>query len=323
MPTKDFKIVFMGTPEFAVGSLSELIRAGFNVVAVVTAPDKPAGRGQKIQESDVKIFARNYNILVLQPDKLKDPAFIDQLKSFNADLNVVVAFRMLPEIIWAMPRLGTINLHGSLLPHYRGAAPINWAVINGENETGVTTFFIEKEIDTGKIIYNDKITIEPNDNAGIVHDRLMIAGAKLLVKTVTDIESGQYPQVSQNSLLKPGESIKFAPKIFKEDCRINWNQPSQTIHNFIRGLSPYPTAWTFLTNCVSGEKLSLKIFEADFEIVAHNHLVKNIQTDYKSTLKIATSDGFIYIKQLQLEGKKKLHIEEFLRGFKITEYTLD
>lgn len=313
----------MGTPEFAVGSLSALLKAGFNIVAVVTAPDKPAGRGQKLQESDVKVFAQNFNIPILQPEKLKDPLFLEQLRSFNADLNVVVAFRMLPEVVWAMPRLGTINLHGSLLPHYRGAAPINWAVINGEKETGATTFFIEKEIDTGKIIYATKIDIKPGDNAGLVHDNLMIAGANLLVKTVNDIENGNYPQTDQLALLKPGEEIKLAPKIFKEDCKINWELPAEKIHNLIRGLSPYPTAWSTLTNIITGEKTGIKVFASEMELSNHNHHLKTIITDHKTYFKIAVNGGYISIKTIQAEGKKRMPVEDFLRGFKIENYTIE
>jgi methionyl-tRNA formyltransferase len=322
MPTSNLKIVFMGTPEFAVGSLRALINEGFNIVAVVTTPDKPAGRGQKIQESDVKQYAKSQNLPILQPEKLKDPEFIGQLKEINADLNVVVAFRMLPEIVWSMPRLGTINLHGSLLPHYRGAAPINWAVINGESETGVTTFFIEKEIDTGKIIYSSKIPIGPNDNAGAVHDRLMETGATLLVKTVADIEKGTYPQTDQLSFLKPEEPVKIAPKIFKDDCKIKWDLPLAQIHNLIRGLSPYPAAWSVITHKNTGERLNFKLFATEREDIKSAQPVKTILTDEKSYLKIAVKDGYLKINSIQVEGKKRLPIDEFLRGFKINEYMI-
>jgi methionyl-tRNA formyltransferase len=321
--SSNLRIVFMGTPEFATGTLKALIEAGFNVVAVITVPDKPAGRGQKLQESDVKKFATQMNIPVLQPEKLKDPVFIDALKEINPDLNVVVAFRMLPEVIWSMPRLGTINLHGSLLPHYRGAAPINWAVINGEPETGVTTFFIEKEIDTGKIIYSEKTPITSNDDAGSIHDRLMEIGARLMVKTVTSIEEGKYPQVSQLDILKPGEEIKMAPKIFKDDCRINWDLSIEKIQNHIRGLSPYPAAWSALKNIHSNETLTFKLFNSDTELAQHSLAIKTILTDEKNYLKIAVKGGYIHINSFQLEGKKRLTITEFLRGFKIKDYILE
>ena len=252
MSSNDFRIVFMGTPEFAVASLKSLIESGFNVVAVVTAPDKPAGRGQKLQESDVKQYAKYLNIPILQPEKLKDAEFIDQLRELKADLNVVVAFRMLPEIIWSMPRLGTINLHASLLPQYRGAAPINWAIINGDKKTGITTFFIEKEIDTGKIIHFKEVEIAETDNAGTLHDKLMLSGAALLTETVSGIKTGIYPQLDQKSVLPEDSILHPAPKIFKETCKINWDNEIDKTYNFIRGLSPYPAAWTVFQNQQSG-----------------------------------------------------------------------
>ena len=234
----------MGTPDFAVESLKILVEGGGNVVAVITAPDRPAGRGKKLQESSVKVFATEKGIPVLQPLKLKNPLFLEELKNYKADLQVVVAFRMLPEVVWNMPKKGTINLHGSLLPQYRGAAPINWAIINGETETGVSTFFIEKEIDTGKIIYKEKLNIKPTDNAGIIHDQLMDLGAQLVLKTVKAIESCNYPQIDQDEF----QELKLAPKIFKEDCEINWAKNSSELYNLIRGLSPYPGAWTKINN---------------------------------------------------------------------------
>lgn len=316
MPSKDFRIVFMGTPEFAVASLKSLLDADFNVVAVVTSPDKPAGRGQKLQESDVKQFAITRHIPILQPDKLKDQVFINELQSFRADLQVVVAFRMLPEVIWSMPRLGTINLHASLLPQYRGAAPINWVIINGEKTTGVTTFFIEKEIDTGKIIHSERITIEDSDNAGSLHDKLMESGAKLLRQTVTDIESGNYPQSDQFLSGHADIELKSAPKIFKEDCKIDWSASLEKIQNFIRGLSPYPSAWTTLVNIKTNERLMLKIFESEKVIDTHSHPCGSIITDEKKYIKIAVTGGYISLITLQLEGKKRLYNEEFLRGFK-------
>jgi methionyl-tRNA formyltransferase len=313
MPLKDFRIVFMGTPEFAVAILKALYEAGVHIAAVITAPDKPAGRGQKLQESDVKRFAQSISIPVLQPEKLKNPEFIKQLESYQADLFVVVAFRMLPEVVWSMPRHGTINLHASLLPQYRGAAPINWAIINGEKKSGVTTFFIEKDIDTGKIIYTDEVAITESDNAGTLHDKLMMVGTTTIVKTVSGIASGNYPKIDQQS---DGKALKSAPKIFKEDCKINWNQDVITIHNFIRGLSPYPTAWTVFENTQTLETLSAKIFEADKEIMEHNLQEGSIVSDEKRYLKVAVKEGFLIIKTIQLEGKKRLGIEEFLRGFK-------
>ncbi len=313
--SKDFRIIFMGTPEFAVGSLKALIDSGFDVVAVVTAPDKPAGRGQKLQESDVKQYAKNFNIPILQPEKLKSPEFIDQLQSFRADLQVVVAFRMLPEVIWSMPRLGTINLHASLLPQYRGAAPINWAIINGDKKTGVTTFFIEKEIDTGKIIHSEEVEIADSDNAGVLHDKLMVTGANLLVKTVAAIQSGNYPQVDQVSSL-PLTTLRVAPKIFKETCKVNWNNDLGDIYNFIRGLCPYPASWTHLQNQQNNETISAKIFETEKEIVLHSLTAGSILSDERTYLKVAVNQGFLKIKSIQLEGKKRLGIEEFLRGFK-------
>lgn len=320
MPLKDFRIVFMGTPEFAVAILKALYEAGVNIAAIVTAPDKPAGRGQKLQESDVKRFAQSISIPVLQPEKLKNPEFIKQLESYQADLFVVVAFRMLPEVVWSMPRHGTINLHASLLPQYRGAAPINWAIINGETKSGVTTFFIEKDIDTGKIIYTDEVDITDNDNAGTLHDKLMMAGTTIIVKTVSGIASGNYPKIDQQSDAK---ALKNAPKIFKEDCKINWNQDVATIYNFIRGLSPYPTAWTVFENIQTQETLSAKIFEADKETVDHKLKEGSIITDEKRYLKVAVKEGFLIIKTIQLEGKKRLGIEEFLRGFKdLSSYRL-
>lgn len=314
----------MGTPEFAVASLKALLEAGFTVAAVVTAPDKPAGRGQKIQESDVKIFAKNMGIPILQPEKLKDPEFISRLQSFHADLQVVVAFRMLPEVVWSMPPKGTINLHASLLPQYRGAAPINWAIINGEKKTGVTTFFLEKEIDTGKIIFKDEVEISEKDNAGTLHDKLMETGSRLLVKTVKAIESGDYSQTDQTSLIREDAVIFDAPKLFRDTCRINWNNDIDKVYNFIRGLSPYPAAWTIFQNASGSGPWSAKIFETEKEIVAHSFEPGMLITDQKTFLKVAVIDGFLYIRTIQLEGKKKLGIEEFLRGFKgINSYSVE
>jgi methionyl-tRNA formyltransferase len=315
MPSNDFRIIFMGTPEFAVTVLKALHDCGYNVVAVVTTPDKQAGRGQKLHESDVKRYAKDIHIPVMQPEKLKDQEFISQLQSFHADLFIVVAFRMLPEAVWSMPRCGTINLHASLLPQYRGAAPINWAIINGETKTGVTTFFIEKEIDTGYIIYKEEVEISETDNAGTLHDKLMNTGAGLLVNTVAAIESGSYPKSAQNAAFSD-VPLKGAPKIFKENCRINWNDDIERIYNFIRGLSPYPTAWAVFLNTQTNETYSAKIFETEKEIVLHKLPTGVIVTDEKQYLKITVPGGFLKIKSIQLEGKKRLGIDEFLRGFK-------
>lgn len=303
---KSLRIIFMGTPEFAVPSLDLLYKEGYDIVGVVTAPDKPAGRGMKLSESEVKKYAVANNLKVFQPEKLKHPDFIEQLRELNADLQVVVAFRMLPEIVWNMPPLGTINLHASLLPQYRGAAPINWAIINGEKETGVTTFKLQQEIDTGNILLQEKIKISDNETAGTLHDNMKILGAKVLLRTVQQLHNGtlqEHPQ-SHSSKLHP------APKIFSEDCKINWNQEVDEINNFIRGLSPYPTAFTFL----NGKKL--KIFSAEIEQFTGLDTPGNFITDYKSYLKFAAREGYISIKELQIEGKKRMHIADFLRGWR-------
>lgn len=304
------RITFMGTPEFAVASLDALIKANFTIVAVVTAPDKPAGRGQKINESAVKKYAVENLIPILQPLKLKDPEFIEHLKSFNADLQVVVAFRMLPEIVWNMPPKGTINLHGSLLPQYRGAAPINWAIINGEKVTGATTFFLKHEIDTGDILFSNQLPILETDNAGDVHDKLMMLGANLLVETVAAIETGNYKEISQ-AFVSEGVELKHAPKIFKENCEIRWGQPVEQVYNMIRGLSPYPTSFTVF------QGKTLKIFKAEFEKKPHDFLPGHFETDLKTFLKFACQDGFILLKDLQMEGKKRMLVEEFLRGIRL------
>jgi len=301
------KIVFMGTPDFAVASLDALVQANFDVVAVITAPDKPAGRGQKMNESAVKKYAIEKNIPVLQPEKLKNPEFLEQLKAYQADLQVVVAFRMLPEVVWNMPPKGTINLHGSLLPQYRGAAPINHAIINGEKESGVTTFFLTHEIDTGAIIQSASTPISDEETAGDLHDKLMHIGAELLVKTVTAIEKGDYTEQPQPQ----NDVLKYAPKIFKDDCKINWNNSSQQIFNLIRGLSPYPTAFTLLND------KTLKIFKAELEDKEPAIVAGGFLTDGKTYLKFATKDGFIKLLDIQYEGKKRMVIEDFLRGMRL------
>lgn len=301
------RLVFMGTPDFAVASLNALVEAGFDVVGVVTPADKPAGRGQKLQESAVKQYAVAKGLKVLQPLKLKDPEFIEELKSLRADLQVVVAFRMLPEMVWNMPPKGTINLHASLLPQYRGAAPINHAIINGERESGVTTFFLKHEIDTGDVIFSEKVTITSEDTAGDLHDKLMNVGAGLLVKTVQAIADGNYTEQPQLQ----SDELKHAPKIFKEHCLIDWNQPGQSIYNLIRGLSPYPTAFTKLND------KTLKVFKAELEEKETGLAPGAFLSDGKTYLKFATKDGFIKLTDLQYEGKKRMQVDEFLRGMRL------
>ncbi|MBD1428536.1 methionyl-tRNA formyltransferase [Sphingobacterium litopenaei] len=302
------RIVFMGTPDFAVASLKALLDAGENVVAVITAPDKPAGRGQKLNKSAVKVFAEANALPVLQPEKLRDPQFIEELKSYNADLQVVVAFRMLPEMVWNMPPMGTINVHASLLPQYRGAAPINHAVINGEKQSGVTTFLLQHEIDTGNILLSTKVDIAETDNAGILHDKLMNAGAETLIKTIEGLRNNTIKPIPQEDFKI--EDLKHAPKIFKEDCLIDWNNSTEKIYNLIRGLSPYPTAFTYLHGKV------LKVYEAEKEIQSHQKESGTYETDGKTYLKFATNDGFINLKMIQIEGKKRMEINEFLKGYR-------
>ena len=298
----------MGTPDFAVESLRVLCDNGYEIAAVVTMPDKPSGRGQKINKSAVKLFAEERGLKILQPEKLKDESFINELRDINADLQVVVAFRMLPEIVWNMPKHGTINVHASLLPQYRGAAPINWAVINGELQTGVTTFKLKHEIDTGDILMQQAINILPEDNAGTIHDKLMYLGGELLLKTVRAIENGKSTQQRQ-SILAEGIELRHAPKIFKEDMRINWNDTTNNIHNKIRGLSPHPAAWTEI------KETTVKIFRTSKGV--HNSLsAGEIKTDNKNYLEIGTADGAISIEELQMAGKKKMNIKTFLMGCK-------
>ncbi len=301
----ELRIIFMGTPEFAVSSLEILVRNGYNVVAVITAPDKPAGRGQILHESAVKQFASLHGIPVLQPLKLKDPDFLDILKSFNANLQIVVAFRMLPELVWAMPALGTFNLHASLLPDYRGAAPINRAVMNGEKMTGLSTFFLQQEIDTGDVIMQEKLAIGDDETAGELHDRMMILGAELVLKTVRAIEAGAVTTFPQPVVAHP----KTAPKIFKEDCKIPHEKSLDEVYNFIRGLSPYPGAWMQLDGKI------FKVFKCEKENAGHNHAPGVIVSDGKNYLKLALPGGFLHLKEVQMEGKKRMLIEEFLRGY--------
>jgi methionyl-tRNA formyltransferase len=316
------RIVFMGTPEFAVASLDALLKAGFNIVAVVTSPDKPAGRGMKPNESAVKKYALQKNLKILQPEKLKNASFLEELKSLHVDLQIVVAFRMLPEVVWDMPSKGTINLHASLLPQYRGAAPINWAIINGEKETGLTTFKLKHEIDTGDILMQEKISIGENETAGELHDRMKETGAKLLVETVRGILDGTLKETPQSSMVnressietsempEPHSQLKHAPKIHTDTCRIDWNKSVEEIHNLIRGLSPYPTAFTEL-----GDK-ALKIFRSEKETAIPGSAPGKWETDKKTYLKFAAKNGYIHLKEVQLEGKKRMSIEDFLRGYR-------
>lgn len=305
------RIIFMGTPEFAVASLDILIQHNYNVVAVVTVPDKPAGRGQQIQQSAVKKYALEKGLTILQPEKLKDQQFVDELKTLNADLQLVVAFRMLPEVVWNMPPLGTYNLHGSLLPKYRGAAPINWAIINGETESGVTTFKLKHEIDTGNMLFQAKTPITETTTAGELHDNLMNIGAELILKTVKAIESGDYKLLPQNDT-----EIIHAPKLFKETCKLNWNNSVEKTINLIRGLSPYPAAFTEYVD-KKNQLVGVKIYKAEKEISTHALAVGAVICDNKTSLKVACSNGFVSIKELQMAGKKRMLVDEFLRGFKI------
>ena len=327
---RDLRIVFMGTPEFAVASLEALVKAKCNIVGVITAPDKPAGRGMKVTESAVKKYAVRKGLKVLQPEKLKNPGFLDELRSLNADLQIVVAFRMLPESVWNMPPLGTINLHGSLLPQYRGAAPINWAVINGEKETGVTTFKLKHEIDTGNILLQESFPIDENETAGEVHDKMKEIGARVLVETVKGIAEATLEERPQSSIVNGESSIhqtensppdsnretidhsqlKHAPKIFTETCNIDWRKSIHEIHNLIRGLSPFPGAFTEL-----GDK-TLKIFRSEKEPSYPTSKPGRWESDGKTYLKFAAKDGYILLKDIQLEGKKRMSIEDFLRGYR-------
>lgn len=300
------KIIFLGTPDFSVPSLDAIIKAGFEVVAVVTAPDKPAGRGMKLQSSAVKKYAAQHHIPVLQPNRLKDPEFIEQLRSFNADVQVVIAFRMLPEAVWNMPPKGTINLHASLLPDYRGAAPINWAIMNGETETGVSTFLLKHEIDTGDIIFREKVPITPDMNAGELHDILMNTGAEVIIKTLRAIEHNNYTPIPQHN-----ESPKMAPKIYTEQCKIDWNKDGESIYNQIRGLSPYPGAITML------EGKLLKVYKAAFIPAEKEAANGKYDTDHKSYLRISCANGWLNLMEIQLEGKRRMFVDEFLRGFKL------
>jgi methionyl-tRNA formyltransferase len=323
MRAQELRIVFMGTPDFAVASLQALVDGGYNVAGVITAPDKPAGRGKKLTESAVKKYAVENNIKVLQPEKLKNPDFIEELKALKPDLQVVVAFRMLPEVVWAMPPLGTFNLHGSLLPQYRGAAPLNWAVINGETKTGVTTFLLDHKIDTGKILFRREIKIGKNDTVGDVHDRLMEVGARLVLKTVDALSKGKVKPIPQSEL-ESDENSKPAPKIFKIDCKINWTKDVETVRNLIRGLSPHPAAWANLVHKDTGRTIPCKIFFAQPVISAETAAPGTIDSDDESFLNVACGNGWLEITDLQLSGKKRMNAADFLRGFRnIMDYRFE
>ncbi|MDG2330192.1 MAG: methionyl-tRNA formyltransferase [Flavobacteriales bacterium] len=309
------RIVYMGTPEFAVTVLAELIKHGENIVGVITAPDKAAGRGRKISQSAVKKYADIHGIKTLQPTSLKDASFLDELTDLNADLQIVVAFRMLPEVVWGMPKLGTFNLHASWLPKYRGAAPINWAIINGEIETGVTTFFLNHEIDKGAIIMQEKVSIKSEMNAGTLHDLLANVGSKLVTKTCDAIASDTANVTPQNKLKI--FHLPEAPKIFKKDCRIDWNNDTETIFNLIRGLSPYPGSWTIFETDTK-KQLSCKIFDCTPITMEHNKIPGSIITDNSQALKIACKNGYITLNELQIEGKKRMKVIDFLRGSRIS-----
>lgn len=318
MDKKDLRIVYMGTPEFAVESLKRLVEGGYNIVGVITMPDKPMGRhGSVLQPSPVKQYAVSQGLKVLQPEKLKNEEFVAELRSLNADLQIVVAFRMLPEAVWNMPRLGTFNLHASLLPQYRGAAPINWAVINGDTETGITTFFLKHEIDTGEVIDQVRVPIADTDNVEVVYERLMRLGGDLVLKTVDAILEGSVKTIPQEELAQVGE-LRPAPKIFKETCRIDWTIGVKRIYDFVRGLSPYPAAWTELYQ-EGTDPVMLKIFETEKLFCEHSLAPGTIVTDCKTYFKIASSDGYVNVLSLQLAGKKRMEINDFLRGYRHTE----
>lgn len=318
MDKKDLRIVYMGTPEFAVESLKRLVEGGYNIVGVITMPDKPMGRhGSVLQPSPVKQYAVSQGLKVLQPEKLKNEEFVAELRSLNADLQIVVAFRMLPEVVWNMPRLGTFNLHASLLPQYRGAAPINWAVINGDTETGITTFFLKHEIDTGEVIDQVRVPIADTDNVEVVYERLMRLGGDLVLKTVDAILEGSVKTIPQEELAQVGE-LRPAPKIFKETCRIDWAIGVKRIYDFVRGLSPYPAAWTELYQ-EGTDPVMLKIFETEKLFCEHSLAPGTIVTDCKTYFKIASSDGYVNVLSLQLAGKKRMEINDFLRGYRHTE----
>lgn len=320
MQKEDLRIVYMGTPDFAVESLRQLVEGGYNVVGVITMPDKPMGRhGSVLQPSPVKQYALEKGLRVLQPVNLKDEAFVEELRSLKADLQIVVAFRMLPEVVWNMPAMGTFNLHASLLPQYRGAAPINWAIINGDTETGITTFFLKHEIDTGEVIQQVRIPIADADNVEVIHDKLMNLGGRLVTETVDAILAGRVKPVPQEELLKlSDEELRPAPKIFKETCRIDWSKGVKAVYDFVRGLSPYPAAWTELVNA-DGTSQVLKIFQTEKNFFSHEEKIGAVSTDGKTYLRVALADGYLNILSLQLAGKKRMPVADFLRGYKASE----
>jgi methionyl-tRNA formyltransferase len=310
----------MGTPGFAVPTLDILVKSGYDIPAVITAPDKPKGRGQILSFSPVKEYALQHNLKILQPANLKDVGFISELKTLQSDLFIVVAFRMLPEVVWKMPALGTFNLHASLLPQYRGAAPINWAIINGETETGATTFYIDEKIDTGRVLHSEKLRIQYDETAGELHDRLMIAGANLVLKTVEGIENGSCKPVSQAKSISRSSNLKPAPKIFKEDCRIDWNRNVAEVFNLVRGLSPYPAAFSYLKSS-GNEKLLIKIFKVKPKVIETTYTTErdlipgSLLTDQRNYLDVACNDGLLSLEDIQIEGKRRMKTSEFLRGF--------
>ena len=320
MQKEDLRIVYMGTPDFAVESLRQLVEGGYNVVGVITMPDKPMGRhGSVLQPSPVKQYAVEKGLRVLQPVNLKDEAFVEELRSLKADLQIVVAFRMLPEVVWNMSPMGTFNLHASLLPQYRGAAPINWAIINGDTETGITTFFLKHEIDTGEVIQQVRIPIADEDNVEVIHDKLMNLGGRLVTETVDAILAGTVKPVPQEELVNLSEEeLRPAPKIFKDTCRIDWTKGVKAVYDFVRGLSPYPAAWTELVN-VDGSSQVLKIFQTEKNFFSHGEKIGAVSTDGKTYLRVALSDGYLNILSLQLAGKKRMPVADFLRGFKAVE----
>ena len=319
MKKEELRIVYMGTPEFAVESLRALVEGGYNVVGVVTMPDKPVGRhGSVLQPSPVKQYAVEHGLPVLQPERLKDETFVEQLRAWRADLQIVVAFRMLPEVVWAMPPMGTFNLHASLLPQYRGAAPINWAVINGETETGITTFFLQHEIDTGRIIQQVRVPIADDDCVGDVHDRLMMLGGRLVTETVDNILAGNVHPIDQSELFQTEQELKPAPKIFRETCRIDWQQPTKRVYDFVRGLSPYPAAWTLLQQ-PDAQPQSLKIYRTVPSAETSSQPAGTLRTDGRTYLRCACADGWLDILELQLAGKRRMPVADFLRGSHITE----
>ncbi|WP_396634650.1 methionyl-tRNA formyltransferase [Maribacter sp. R86514] len=307
---KALRIVFMGTPDFAMGILDKLVKEEYNIVGVITAPDRPAGRGRKLNESAVKKYAVENDLNILQPTNLKDPEFLSSLKSLNANLQIVVAFRMLPKLVWDMPEYGTFNLHASLLPQYRGAAPINWAIINGETKTGVTTFFIDEKIDTGAIIMQDEAIIDKTDNAEDLHDKLMHLGAATVVKTVARIQEGNFETTKQPD----SDDLKDAQKLFKETCKIDWNKPAEDIYNFIRGLSPYPAAWTTLTN--GEQSLTTKIYKANVEVEKHELPTGSLIFN-KKEMKVAVQGGYLNLDEIQLQGKKRMLVRDLLNGLNL------